>query len=797
MKQLAVFILFCFACTAFGQDVSGNVKDKEGGPIPFADVILMQQDSAVYKTAYTDDKGYFILNGTAKGSYILKISTLGFADYIQPIAVEENAVLPDIILKESATVLEDVVINSKKPVVKRKIDRLEFNVENTTLSSENAWEILRKTPGVNVTSGGIAIRGSSGILVTINDKKVYLTGTELKNLLENTEGENIKSIEVITNPPARYEAQGSAVLNIKMKKTGPQGYKGSVAGAYVQSMYPKGVVSTNQYYKADKFSVYGGYMFGSGTYYSENKNEARYRDVSGDLASVWKSDAKTKYRALSQNSYNMNAEYMADSLNIFTVGTNGFFSLKSNAVFKTPAYIYNAQGQLDSLYYTRNNRDYPQKNNTINGTYEHKFKDKGNIVFSADYTKHYFNESQNVNSVFSLPGEEPYRFSRFLTDDSRRINLFTAQADYTGQLANAAFEAGLRYGKVDAKNEYEYITDKGGVLVPDDNLTNTFLYDEDIFAGYVSYHKELNEKWSIKAGLRGEYTSLEGNSVTTAEVNTQEYFKIFPTLYGLYKPSAAHQVGLSYGKRIIRPVYGWLNPFRSYTDPYAYNSGDPKLQPAITHNINLMYTLKDKYNFDFYYRLEKDPALQVSYQDYATNTLVTQITNIRENNSFGLDFNTNLEIFEWWQSGIQANIAYAENTFQGVGGNLYTNGRLDFTGSTNMRFTFNRDKSLIGDVNFYYRSPYVQGTYLCSQVSSLDIGVRKTLLKGNAELSLILSDIYRGSRQKITTSYGNQYNATVSYNDTQSFRIQFRYRFGNQKLQNKAQRQTEEQQRLN
>lgn len=793
-----IFLLSYFAGQAQNPVVSGRVYDSAKQPLPFVDALVLSvQDSTVYRKGFTDETGRFEIADVASGNYFLKISTLGYQDHYASLLVQESMVLPDIILAAAESKeLDNVVINSKRPVVKRKIDRLEFDVENSILSSDNAWEIIKKTPGVSSATGNLTIRGSSGILVTINDKKVYLTGTELKNLLENTSGEDIKSIEVITTPPAKYEAQGSAVLNIKMRKNVTGGYKGSVSGAYVQSMYPKGVVSTNQYYKNNKLTVFGGYSFGSGHYYGETKGEVRYFDNEGKTASVWKNVEKAHYRALAQHSYNLTAEYQIDSLNTVAVGANGFSSLKSTANMESPTRIYNGFGQLDSIYSTRNHRDYPQKNSTLTGSFEHKFDSKNKIALSSDYTRYYFNEDQDINAAFSLPMAAPYRRSLIESNDTRRIDLFSIQADYNGTSGVTNTEAGLRYGSVKADNVFDYAKEENGIPSPNAGLSNQFLYDESIMAGYIGADREFG-KWGFKAGLRGEYTHLEGNSVTTAEVNTQDYFKLFPSIYTLYKASDNHQIGASYGKRIIRPQYSALNPFRSYSTPYAYATGDPRLQPAITHNFSLMYTLKTKYNFDLYYRFEKDPTIEIIRQDYATNTIITQVTNIDKNMSLGLDFNTNIEFFDWWQTGLQATVDYKQDTFQGVDELMYTNKKVSFTTTTNSRFTLSKKKDLLAEMNFYYTSPTVQGSYNYDQLSSLSFSVKKIFLKGNGELSFIFSDIYKGQVLKATTQYANQYSYTSNYGDSQSFRIQFRYRFGNQKLGNgKSRENTDEQKRL-
>jgi hypothetical protein len=792
---ITFFLLLSFSCFGQTHTISGRVTDSAGQPIPFVDIAVTQQlkDSTFFKAAQANEAGQYRISNIPQGNNLLKISAIGFADKVIPVSVDNNLTMPDVVLRDEVQELGEVVIESRRPVVTRKIDRLEFNVENTILSSENAWEILKQAPGVSIAADQLSIRGSSGIMVTINDKRVYLSGTELKNLLENTNGDDIKAIEVITTPPARYEAQGSAVLNIKMKKNIAPGYKGSVAGAYVQSLYPKGVVSTNHYYKNKKLSVTGGYMFGSGHYYGFTDSEVRYFNEAGATTSTWRSREEANYKALAQNSYNLNIEYQLDSLNTISVGGNGFSSLKSSSEIITPTYIYGATGALDSIFVTRNNRDYPQKNSTFNGLFEHKFSDKERISFSGDYTNYYFNQNQNVTAEFSLPGEAPYRNSFITSDDIRNIYLLSLQADYNANKWGSNIEAGFRYGTVDAENDFTY-ADDGRILNP--GLSNRFLYDEKIFAGYLSADREFG-KWSFKAGLRGEYTDLEGASATTGEVNTQKYFKVFPSIYTLYKPNDKHQVGLTYGKRITRPQYGALNPFRSYNTPYSYSTGDPRLQPALSHNFSLLYTLNNKHNIDLYYRYEKDPSMQIIYQDYETNTLVQQITNIKSNSLTGLSLNTNMDLYNWWNTSVYANAAYGENTFQGEDGGLYTNEIFTYGINSVNRFTLTKAKDLTAETNFYYSSPSVNGASEQASISSLTLSVRKKFLNKNAELTLVFSDIYKGEVQKLTTNYANQYNESSNYGDSKSFRIQFSYRFGNQKLEGERNReQTDEQRRL-
>lgn len=798
MKKLIMLLLWgSIAVYSQENSLSGKVIDGSHQAVPFADAVLLQaNDSLPHKTTQTNELGEFHFSGIPKGDYVLEIKAIGFEGYYKKIILEKDLFLDTISLNEVINNLDGVTINSKSPIVKRLTDRLEFGVENSSLSSNNAWEILSKTPGVMTgSSGSLSIRGSQSILVTINDKKIYLSGEELKQFLENTSGEEVKSIEVITNPPAKYEAQGSAVLNIKLKKSPSLGYKGSINMAYVQSIYPKGIVSTNQFYKGKKLSLAGRYGLGSGIYVNEGTDVVHYLKEDASVDSRWESIMRRKSKSPEQHSYRLQASYEIDSLNTIAVGGTGFIGMKQQADFTVPTFIYGADNMVDSLYVTRNNRNNPLKNNAYNISFDHIFTEKEKISVAADYTKYWRQERQDIASAFSLPEENPYRTIHFISDNIQNIELFSAQADYSNE-NNGTLEAGMKFGNVKAESNLDYKDEIDGSLVNNPNRTSLFIYDESILAGYASYNKELG-KWSLKAGLRGEYTALQGNSVTTSEINEQHYFKLFPTFYGLYKPKEGHEIGISYGKRITRPQYSRLNPFRSYYNSYSYFMGDPKLLPTISHNISILYTLKSKYNFDFFYRLEKNPSMEISYQEYETKMLVYHFTNIKKNYAFGLEFNTNLTLYTFWESGIQAGLSYVEDRFQGIDGNLYKNGKPTYNTSISNRFVLSKKKKLNAELNFQYNSSSVQGTFVFSHTSNLSAAFRKKIWNSNGEIYAIISDIYRGEKEKVVTDYANQYNYFKSYGDSQSIRLGFRYNFGNQGLENKKKEiQTEEQRRL-
>ena len=424
-----------------------------------------------------------------------------------------------------------------------------------------------------------------------------------------------------------------------------------------------------------------------------------------------------------------------------------------------------------------------------------KFAAKKTLNFATDYTKYSFQENQKINTIFNFAGVPEYS-EYFVSDNQQNINLLSSQIDFSNEKDKSKFETGLKFSNVRAKSQLLFQEQEFGLLVDKSNKSNQFDYDENVMACYSSFSKTI-KKWEVETGLRAEYTNLKGISVNPKAENIQEYLQFFPTLYIMYKPSESNEIGISYGKRISRPNYSWLNPSKSYYNKYSYFIGDVNLKPTITHNLSLLYTLKSKYNFDLYYRNEKNPSIEISFQDNATNTLVYNFTNIDKDEAVGLDFSTNLNFYDWWTAGLNASASFTEDTFQGIDKLIYKNNIWSFNASINQQFNFNKSKSFTGEINFYYDSPSVQGTFTISQSSSLELGCVKKFYNEKFQIALLISDIYRGEKQKVSTRYANQNNYFLDYRDTQSFRINLKYNFGNQNLKNKSTKEkTDEQKRL-
>lgn len=790
MYKLFLFLLFPALLSAQNQIIKGSVTDTENGKVTAADIEIHTLKNELIKTLKTDAEGFFSVEGISADSVKIMVKKADYAPFEKTIGLQNNGEILKIILKKKTQEIEAVVMTKQKPVVTRKVDRLEFNVENSNISSLNAWEILKKTPNVTVNNDVIAVKGGTGILVTINDKKVMLTGDELKNFLENTQGNDIKSVEVITNPPAKYEASGSAVLNIVMRKNKIEGYRGIVSSKYVQTQYAKGVVGVSQYYKKDKLSLMGSYYRGFGTYYREGTDYVNYQEDQ----TRWVSTMNRKDKNKAQNTINFNAEYEIDSLTNLSLNYSGFFSPKSFGTYNVPTLIYNSQDIAESNYTTINDHQSRRINNSLSFQIDRKLNKKSSLSWISYFTGNNENKYQNVLTHLNFAGQVP-RDDNFFTQNKTDVQLYSTQVDYQWKNDKLEVESGAKYSFVKTGSQLDFSDNESGVLQFRPEKSSLFDYKEHNFGIYSSLAYNLG-KWNFKGGLRAEMTDLEGIVSEPYERNKNNYWNLFPTFYAQYTTDSKHEFGFSYGKRISRPSYSWLNPAKSYYNLFSYYQGDPKLKATIIHNLNLTYSWKG-WNLDLYYRKEIYPSMEISFQEPSTNHLIYYFTNIEKGQAFGASLYKNFQIKPWWNLIISENLENNENYFKGTDGILYKNKVLNWVSDVSTVFTLDKSSDWKVEAGHKYYSPSIQGTFTISSAWSAYFVMNRKFFDKKLEVSFVFNDIFRTMGQKISTKYANQDNYFLDYGDTQGFTFSLKYNFGNQSVKNaKTIKKTDEEGRL-
>lgn len=792
-KKTTNYFIFLFSLLTFSQEynITGILKDKDNQPISFANVVLMNSDSnLIIEGTTTDDSGNFIFESIKKGTYTLKISFLGFSDYNTTVNLEDNIDLQTIIIEEDLQQLDGVTIVAKRPTVKKMVDRLVFNVENSTLSNNNVLDVLKHTPGVLVFDGTITIKQSTPIIY-INDRRVHLSSSEVQQLLEGTSASNIKSIEVITNPPAKYEAEGASVLNIITNKNLIAGYNGNVFGNYQQGFkFPKYSMGTSHFFKAKKLNTYLNYSINPRRDYRNNDEFVNFIENNQTISS-WETDYKRVRQSENQN-INANIDYEIDTKNTLGFSTNMLISPRkgTRTAINSSTKVFGPNKILDSIFDTSNKAVDEIFNFAFTLDYVHKFKNEDErISTSLHHTFYDFSNFQDVSTGYFFPSSNiAFRNNKFQTFTSQDIKLYTAQIDYELPINETTqFETGFKISNIRSKSVLNQFIFDNGIKEEDLQNSDVFFYDELNYAAYASYSKEW-EKWSLKLGLRSEFTDIEGNSISTNTSNNFDYVKFFPSFYLLNRINENNNIYLSYNKRIHRPRYSQLNPFKFFLNDNTYITGDPNLQPQIDDVFTLGYTFNQNYTFEVYYRYENDTALEIIFQDNQENIIKYINTNIDKSITYGLDFTTYTPITSHWSIYALSSVFYYDNQFFALESNneLENLDRWSFYAQVINYLTFLKDKSLTTDITLLYLSSFADGASLISDRFSFDINFKKTLWKNRASLTLGVLDIFNTQNFNQTIKYLNQDIFTKSRLENRLFTLGFNYKFGNFRLNNNS-----------
>lgn len=790
MYKYLLFIFFPVFVFSQSQKISGIVSNTEKEKLDSIKIELYNSHNVLVNSLFTNSEGNFSFENLSEQSFKIKVNDEKYLSFEKLIDAKTDHETLNIILKNNQKEIEAVTLTKKKPLVKRKVDRLEFNVESSNISSLNAWEILKKTPQVTINNDVLAVKGGTSVLITINDKKVMMSGEELKNFLENTQGDDVKSIEVITNPPAKYEAEGGAVLNIVMKKNKIEGYRGIVSSKYVQTQYAKGVAGLSQYYKKDKLSFMAGYFRGTGIYYREGTDFVNYPED----GTTWISTMNRKDQAKSQNTINFNVEYEIDSLTTASLNYSGYFNPKSFGTYNVPTLIYNSQNVAESNYTTINDHHSRTINNSLSFQVDRKLNKKSSLSWINYFTGNNESKYQNVLTYLNFANQNP-RETNFMTNNKNNVQLYSTQFDYQWKNDKLEWESGAKYSFVKTYSKLNFSDNENGEIHYRPEKSSLFDYKEHNFGVYISMAYNL-KKWSFKGGLRAEMTDLEGIVSEPYEVNKNNYWSLFPTFYAQYTTENKHEFGFSYGKRISRPFYSWLNPAKSYYNLFSYYQGDPKLKATIIHNLNLTYSFKN-WNVDFYYRKELFPSMEISFQEYENNNLIYYYTNIEKGQAFGLSLYKSFEIKPWWSLIVSKNLEHNENYFKGIDGVLNRNKVWNWVSSISTSFTLDKNSDWKMELGHNYYSPAIQGTFRISSQWSAYFVMNRKFFNKKLEVALIFNDISKSTEQKVSTKYGNQDNYFLDYQDTQGFTFSLKYNFGNQAVKNsKTIKKADEQNRL-
>jgi iron complex outermembrane receptor protein len=800
MKKVQLIVLLalmlCLA-KAYGQapagKIEGMVKDADANLLPAASVTLKKaKDSSIVKIEVADKNGAFLFENLPFETYFLTVTAVGFqgitSDPIQLSSAQLNYRLPAFTMSPEAKAVGGVTVTSRKPLVEARPGMMVVNVDaSPTNAGLNALELLEKSPGITVDNeGNISLKGKQGVLVLIDGKPTYMSSADLAAFLKNMQANNIQSVEIMTNPPAKYDAAGnSGIINIKTKKNIIKGMNGSVGVGYTQGVYPRGFANLNLNYRNDKFNLFGSYN--PYRFAGFNELDIKRTGFAADKVTPERyinQISRNKFWGFGQN-FKVGLDYSIKKDEIIGVLVN--VNLNDNDERShSNMNLLNADRDLTSILKSAGTEGRKFLGVTSNLNYKKTLNKEGR-EFSADLD-YAFYDSRNKNTLNTTVFDNANNMvssSSLLTNMPSRIDIYSAKADYVHPFKNKwKLETGLKSSWVNTDNTAEYLRRVSSDWVKDPTNENAFDYKENINALYGSLSGDI-KKWTVVAGLRLEHTYALGKQVMNDSTFKRNYVNLFPNLGLGYNFNENNQLNLAYGRRIERPSYDNLNPFVFFLDSLTYNQGNPYLKPQITDNIELSHTLMKFITTTVNYSVTNDVIAEMLKQE-GSKTFQTR-ENVAKMSQVGLAVMINTPVKKWWTISTYLNVY--NNHFEG----FYNGDPIDIQMTTfmgNMSNSFNLGNGWNAELSGWYRSKGTEGLLVLNDLWAMNAGVSKQVLKKKGTIRLSVRDMFYSQKVSGHVLYSDIDVNLANVRDTRQVSLGFTYRFGKTNIAQARQRKS-------
>lgn len=739
--------------------IKGQVVDSEtNAGLEFATIsIFSKRDDKIVSGGITDEAGNFSFESRPGPMYAVVEFIAYKAQKIETLEINResrSANLGIVKLQSDAAVLEEVEVTAEKSSMQLSLDRKIFNVgKDLANRGGTALDILDNVPSVTVDiDGGVELRGSANVRMLIDGKPSGIIGVGGSNGLRTIPANLIERVEVITNPSAKYEAEGmSGIINIVLKKNQKSGFNGSID---LTAGFPLTAgIAANLNYRKDKFNFFLNY----GLRYGENPGQGfRNQEFinSGDTLEI-SNQTREHLRSGLSNTVRFGADYYFTEKSVLT--TSFQYKISEDNNFATLVYD-DFRINLDS-----------QILNTVRS--DDEIEDEDKIEYALSYTKKFKERNHEFVADFRYQDNRETEFSNLveryqtfqnqtdLDNLNQRSNnaegerMYILQADYTKPFSKESkFEMGLRGSFRQITNDFiveEFVSDDD-IWVSLPEFTNDFIYDENIYAAYFIYGNKVN-RISYQVGLRTEYTDVRTELVNTSEVNPRDYLNLFPSAHLGYELTEGNTVQISYSRRVRRPRFWDLNPFFTFSDQRNFFSGNPDLDPEFTDSYELGYMKiweKGTLNSSLYYRIGKD-IIQRQRTINQDGTTQTKPENLGSSEDYGLEINGNYRPNQKFQAN--ANLNFFRSIIDGEDfGSADT-----YTWSARGSSRFSLPKEIDGQITLNYRAPRetVQGRRLA--ITSVDLGFSKEILKRKGTLTLSVKDLLNSRKRRGFTDIEN------------------------------------------
>ncbi len=767
------------------QKIEGKVHDSLNESLPFVNVLLLNpSDLTLVKGTITDDNGKFKIRNISKGNYILSISFIGYVTTKKNIEIiSDDLLLESITLTEQAETLEEIVIKAKKPLYEQKIDRLVINVKNSIVSAGGtALEVLERSPGVSVNKSQniLTLDGNVGVLVMINGKISRQPISAIIQMLDGMNAQNIEKIDLITTPPAKYEAAGSGgIIDIRLSKTSDLGLNGSFSTTLGYGKKDKEGVNLNLNYRKKKVNIYSDLSFNR-----DHKNE-----IFINKREVFNSpEILTSQTVSIRNpiSTNFNGKLGLDyELNEKTF-IGGFVSAYLNEWNMQAMNVGFEESSINPIVnFVSDNIELNRWSNALmNFNFKKNLSSKSEINFDIDYL-HYNNKNPtSYENQFTFDATSLEQNIKATKDTP--INIWVGRVDYNNNVSDKLkLEIGIKGTTSNLDNNVDVQENNNNAgFIRNDDLSEFSSLKEQIGALYLTLDYKFDDKTKLNIGLRYEQTITNLTSQSDKDILDLDYSNFFPTMFLSRSLGEKSNLNMSYGKRITRPSYNDLAPFVIFIDPNTYFFGNTALQPSVSDNFKMGYQI-NKTILSLQYNHESEAIARYEPIVLETGEQVFTSINLDYRDTYTLSFSQRYSIFNWWKGnlnvmGIHSNIKPKNN---------------DKLNTTYFRIngsqTFKLPKNFSFEVSGNYQSKSKSGISLWDNIGNITLGFEKKL-KNDSKLRLTYSNLFDANFRNSTANDLNvNYFTNTEYKyESRILKLSYTYPFGNKKLKESRNRST-------
>lgn len=758
-------LLSIFPFLSWGQTIKGTLLTEESMPINFSLVSLYEltnEDSKVIHQMFPSNEGSFIFDNIHNGSYLVVIEGgLGFDTYqsdtltIQKTQIDLGTITLSYATQETGEVV--VTADRVKPLLEMSIDKTTINVEGTSLNTlPSTLDILQISPNVSIKGEKVTVSGKSNVLVLLNGKR-----TSLK--LENIPASIIESIDIISNPSVKYDANVEAVINVIVKKGSMEGIQGSIYTRYTQGVYPRVNVGANILANKGKFT----------TNFNIDYNYRHTKEIT---------DANRKFEITPPYYYSSTLlEQENKEHNFFTnldlgwdfspkqsITLSGEYTLlraPNNTINQTDQFRATFEGEtLDSALINKATAKSVADNYNVQLSYNGQFGDYWNLSSAINYmTLSPFNNSGFAFNFTNKADPSNDHTINYQMNDSTKARLLIGQADASWEKENNLILFGLKY--TDINTYYSIVFNNNNTNFTGQN--SWFKYNESIYALYFQW-KGGYKKFQWRLGMRGEYAWTKGIDQSATNTNLGR-FNYFPLATILFSLSDDHVFRLAYNKSIQRVHFFDRSPYQYYTSLYTKFVGNPALRPQITHSIQFDYSLMQQFLITLYYNEQVDYMNQILER---TGTLET-FKNINfQNSNFGISIGSEFALADWWK--VIFNISGVGIYTRGVTQNQPFN-TLSIFADLYLMQRFNLWNWMSMDAIATYHSPYALAIYKSSHLFSFDLSFRKKFLKDKLTVSLYISDVFGTNIEYNSIDFNTQQMTAVQNRDVRTIGLSIMY----------------------